>query len=200
MATATQGRLLTAEEFMELPNPIDGSKQELVRGVVITMPPPKAIHGYCAAQATIAIGGFVGQHRLGILVANDTGVLLERGPDTVRGPDVAYWSFKRQAFVPDGYFELAPDLAVEVLSPSNTRKQIDTKIREYLKAGTKLVWVIDPLDRSVRIYRTDPDRAVFLHSGATLDGEDVLPGFQFPVTGLFPPETPDAPVQDGIES
>lgn len=172
---------------MELPNPIDGSKQELVQGVVVTMPTRKAPHGYCAARLAAAIGGWVDQHELGIAVSNGTGVVLERSADTVRGPDVAFWSFARQAFVPDGYFEVAPDLAVEVLSPSNTRKQVDAKVREYLRAGTKLAWVVDPVDRSVRIYRTDPDRATFLHSGATLEGEDVLPGFRYPVSGLFPP-------------
>lgn len=191
MTAATQDKLLTAEEFMDLPDPGDGSKQELVRGVVITMPPPQAPHGYTAARVTISVGGFVVQHNLGIVVGNDTGVVLERGPDTVRGPDLAYWSFARQATVPKGYFEIAPDLAVEVLSPSNTRRQIDAKIREFLNAGTTMVWVVDPLDRSVRVHRKDSAAPVIRMSGAMLDGEDVLPNFQVAVSSLFPPLSED---------
>lgn len=193
MATVSPGKLLTAEEFMELPDPIDGSKQELVRGVIVTMPPPMAPHGFTCSKIDRAIGNFVDEKNLGIVVTNDTGVILERGPDTVRGPDVAYWSFARQAFVPEKYFEVAPDLAVEVLSPSNTRRKIEAKICEYLAAGTKLIWVVSPMDRTVTVYRTDPLRGALIHSGTMLDGEDVLPGFQYPVASLFPPPPPESP-------
>jgi Uma2 family endonuclease len=116
MTTATHERLLTAEEFMNLPDPEDGSQQELVRGVVVTMPAPKPPHGYTCSQVSGRLWQFCEASRLGFFVGNDTGVITERGPDTVRGPDVAYWSFARQPTVPDGYFEVAPDLAVEMLS------------------------------------------------------------------------------------
>ena len=128
---------------------------------------------------------------LGFVVGNGTGVITERGPDTVRGPDVAYFSFARQPTVPENYFEVGPDLAVEVLSPSNRRKQIEEKIAEYLKAGTKLVWIVDPMDRTVTIYR-EPLKGTVLRSGVMLEGEDVLPGFQCRVSSLFPPEPPES--------
>jgi len=192
MATLSPGKLLTAEEFMELPDPIDGSKQELVKGVIVTMPPPMAPHGYSSTKVTVAVGSFVEQHKLGVVVSNDTGVIVERGPDTVRGPDVAFYSFARQPTLPEGYFEIGPDLAVEVLSPSNTLRKIEAKIREYLSAGTRLVWIVSPMDRTVTVYRTDPLRGVLIHSGTMLDGEDVLPGFSYPVASLFPPAPPDS--------
>lgn len=189
MTTATHDRLLTAEEFMNLPDPEDGSQQELVRGVVVTTPAPKPPRGYTCSQVSGRLWQFCETSRLGFVVGNDTGMITERGPDTVRGPDVAYWSFARQPTVPDGYFEVAPDLAVEVLSPSNRRKQVEEKIAEYLKAGTKLVWVIDPMDRAVTVYR-EPLKGTLLHSGAVLDGEDVLSGFQCGVSAIFPPLPP----------
>jgi Uma2 family endonuclease len=191
MVTASPAKLLTAEEFAELPDPEDGSQQELVRGVVITMPQPKPPHGYTCSQVAGHLWQFCQVGQLGFSVTNDTGVITERGPDTVRGPDVAYWSFARQPTVPESYFEVAPDLAVEVLSPSNRRKQVEEKIAEYLKAGTKLVWVLDPMDRTVTVYR-EPQKGTLLHSGITLDGEEVLPGFQCRVSALFPPEPPES--------
>jgi Uma2 family endonuclease len=162
MVTATPAKLLTAEEFAELPDPEDGSQQELVRGVVVTIPQPKPPHGYTCSQVNRHIGNYCESSGRGFVVSNDTGVITERGPDTVRGPDVAYWSFARQATVPENYFEIGPDLAVEVLSPSNRRKQVEDKIEEYLNAGTKLVWVVDPMDRTVTIYR-EPLKGTLLH-------------------------------------
>jgi Uma2 family endonuclease len=125
------------------------------------------------------------------IVGNDTGVILERGPDTVRGPDVAFWSFKRQPTLPKKYFEIAPDLAVEVLSPSNTPKRVDRKLKEYFFAGTTLVWIIDPERRSVQVYHA-PDDGRILKEERTLVGEPVLPGFACPVSFFFPPADPES--------
>jgi Uma2 family endonuclease len=191
MVTATPGKLLTAEEFAELPDPADGTKQELVRGVVVSMPPPKPLHGFVTLKVGRAIGNFVEEHSLGLTFSNDPGVILERKPDTVRGPDVAFWSFKRQAGIPKGYFEVPPDLAVEVLSPSNTPKKVKQKLKEYFFAGTPLVWVVDPDRRSVFVYR-DPEEGRVLHEDKSLDGEDVLPGFSCPVAYFFPPPDPES--------
>jgi len=180
-------KLITAEEFMNMPDPEDGTEQELIRGRVISMPLPQGPHGYSCASAS----GLVFQHsrtnRLGWVVANDTGVVLERDPDTVRGPDVAFWSFERLPKVPKGYIEIAPDLAVEVRSPGNTQRQILDKIKEYFFGGTKRVWVLDPEDRTVAIYYS-PFEAKLLHEPAELDGEDILPGFRCKVADLFPLE------------
>src|SRR5947207_6957229 len=98
-------KLVTVEQFMNMPDPPDGSRQELVRGVIRAMPPAKGRHGVCCAKISRLIGNFVDAQRLGIVATNDTGVILERNPDTVRGPDIAFWSYARQAEIPEGYFE-----------------------------------------------------------------------------------------------
>ncbi len=185
MSTVTTNKLLTAEEFFLLPSPPDGSQQELVRGEVITMPPPGGMHGVCCNKAGRRIGNFVEDHQLGTVTSSDTGFITERSPDSVRGPDIAYWSKERLREVPVGYFEVAPDLLVEVLSPSNTSKQIRSRLREYFARGVRMVWVIAPEDRTLTIYRT-LDEARLLHETATVTGDDVLPGFTCLVSDLLP--------------
>lgn len=184
MAAATTKKLLTAEEFMQLPDPPDGSQQELDRGVIVTMPPPKGIHGICCAAVAILIGQHVKQKKLGYLTSNDTGTILERDPDTVRGPDVAFYSFRRVPKVPDGYFEVAPDLAVEVLSPDSSFSKLQRKVEQYLKSGASLVWVFDPEVRTVTIYRPKQQPET-LEESETLSGEKVLPGFSHRVSEFF---------------
>lgn len=181
----TAKHLITAEEFFLMPDPEDGSQQELVRGEIITMPPPGALHGVCCSKANRRVGNFVDDHDLGTFTCNDSGFITERGPDSVRGPDVAFWSKERVREVPVGYFELAPDLAVDVLSPSNTSKQIRAKLREYFAKGVRMVWVVAPEDRTVTIYRS-ADEGRVLHESALDDGDDVLPGFQCRVNDRLP--------------
>jgi Uma2 family endonuclease len=185
MSTLTRDKLLTAEEFFLLPSPQDGSQQELVRGEVITMPPPGGMHGVCCNKAGRRLGNFVEDHDRGTVTSNDTGFVTERGPDTVRGPDIAYWSKERLKEIPVGYIEIAPDLLVEVLSPSNTWKQIRAKLKEYFAKGVRLVWVIAPEDRTLTIYRT-ADEGRVLHDTATVTGEEVLDGFSCRVSELLP--------------
>jgi Uma2 family endonuclease len=175
---------ITIAEFMKLPDPPDGSKLELVRGEVVVMPPPKGRHGICCSQIAWLLKNHVTPGRLGWITTNDTGVVLERGPDTVRGPDVAFWSITRQPAVPDGYFEIPPDLAVEVLSPDDRRKDVRAKVKEYLFYGVKLVWLVDPEARIVLIYQGSP-RGTELDEDDTIDGGDVLPGFSCKVSDLF---------------
>jgi Uma2 family endonuclease len=184
MATVGK-RLLTAEEFARLPDPPDGSRQELVRGEVITMPPPGGRHGVCCAKVGRRLGNFVEDNRLGTVTSNDTGFVSERDPDTVRGPDVSYWSKERLPEVPDGYIEVPPDLAVEVISPSDHYSRIQGKVRHYLGRGVRLIWVVDPEDRSLTVYRSR-QQATILEEGETLSGEDVLPGFSCRVADLLP--------------
>ena len=185
MSIATFEKLLTAEEFFLLPSPPDGSQQELVRGEIITMPPPGGLHGVCCLKAGRRIGNFVDDGPGGTVTSNDTGFITERDPDSVRGPDISYWSKERLKEVPVGYILIAPDMLVEVLSPSNTWKQIRAKIKEYFAKGVRLVWVLSPEDRTLTIYRT-PDEGRILHETATVTGEDVLPGFMCRVSDLLP--------------
>lgn len=175
---------VTIAEFERMPDPADGSRLELVRGEVVVMPPPKGKHGICCSRIDRLIGNFADAHKLGWVTTNDTGVVLERGPDTVRGPDVAFWSITRQPAIPEGYFEIPPDLAVEVLSPDDRRKNVRAKIKEYLFYGVKLVWLVDPETRTVTVYRGSP-RGTELDEEDELDGGDVLPGFLCKVADLF---------------
>jgi Uma2 family endonuclease len=185
MSAIAQKKLLTAEEFFLLSPPADGSRQELVCGEIITMPPPGGLHGVTCSKTDRKLGAFIDSGPGGTLACNDAGFITERSPDSVRGPDISYWSRGRLKEVPLGYIEIAPDMLVEVLSPSNTWKQIRAKIKEYFAKGVRLIWVIAPEDRTLTIYQT-PDEGRVLHETATVTGEDVLPGFSCRVSDLLP--------------
>ncbi len=183
MATVAQ-KLITAEEFFRMPQPPDGSQQELVKGVIVSMPPPGGRHGVCCLKIGRRIGNFVEEKGLGTVASNDTGFISERDPDTVRGPDVSFWSRERLPEVPEGYIPIAPDLTVEVVSPGDHYSRVQRKVREYLRRGVRMIWIVDPEDRSVTVYRSEHQYAI-LDEKATLSGEDVLPGFTCPVAELF---------------
>ena len=193
--TATK-KLLTADEYARLPAPADGSQTELVKGEVVVMSPPSFIHGWVQNQFGFALETYARATKSG-RVTVESGMLTEDGPDTVRGPDVAFWSFARLPLnqTPVVFANVAPDLAVEVVSPSNSRKDIAKKVREYFAAGGPMVWVVDPDERTVTVYRKPGDGKV-LWDDATLTGDDVLPGFSCAVSDFFPelvPATPSAP-------
>lgn len=183
--TATIQQLITAEEFARMPPPADGSQQELVRGVIITMPPPKGKHGACCSKVVRQLGNFVETNKLGEVFCNDTGFITERNPDTVRGADVTFWSRERLPAVPNDYIPLSPDLAVEVVSPDDHFTRVQRKVTHYLTHGVKLLWVLDPEDRSLTIYRPDQPLRI-LGEQDTVTAEDVLPGFACRVLDLLP--------------
>lgn len=183
MATVEQP-LMTIEEFAKLPDPPNGSRLELVRGEVVVMPPPKGKHGVSCSAVARELGVHAKRTNSGWVTSNDTGVVLERGPDTLRGPDVAFWSIARQPTVPDGYFDIPPDLAVEVLSPGDRRGDVRAKIKDYLFYGVKLVWLVDPEARTVTVY-SGALRGTEYDESDTIDGGDVLPGFSCKVAELF---------------
>ncbi len=176
---------MTIEEFHQLPKPVDGSQQELVRRVVITMPPPKGFHGLCCVNVVSVLAPFVKKNQLGHLTCNGTGFILERNPDTVRGPDVAFWNKDRLAELPeDEFISIPPDLTVEVVSPHDTHSRLQDKVLQYVKCGVKMIWLSDPHQRIVTVYRSLSQSQV-LENGDTLSGEDVLPGFSCLVSELF---------------
>lgn len=183
MTTATQ-KLITAEEFARMPNPPDGSQQELVRGVIITMPPPGARHGACCSRINRRLANFAEDNNLGTVFSNDTGFITERDPDSVRGPDVSFWSREKVPELPDGYIEVAADLVVEVVSPGDRYARIQRKINEYLAKEVRLIWIVDPEDRSVAVFRAG-QKAKVLSENETLTDEDVLPGFTCRIADLF---------------
>jgi Uma2 family endonuclease len=180
----TAEKLMTAEELSR--SSVPGHVLELIRGHLVVREPPGTRHGAVAANLAIELGAFVRKERLGQVFAQDTGFKIERDPDTVRGPDVAFVSRERLNRIPeDGYAELAPDLVVEVLSPSDRAGAVLAKIGDFLAAGTRLAWLVDPQRREARVFRCDGSLAVIGEDGA-LDGEDVVPGFSCPLTAVLP--------------
>lgn len=167
--------LLTAEELLRLNLP--NKRTELVRGVLIIREPAGYQHGDIAARLLLAIGNHVEANALGRVFAAETGFTLRRGPDTVRAPDVAFISAVRLPDpAPRGFAEIAPDLAVEVLSPDDRPGELLAKVADWLEAGARLVWVVDPIRANARVYRADGSETLLTESHA-LDGEDVIPGF-----------------------
>ena len=184
MSTAMK-KLLTAEEFAKLPNPIDGSEEELVRGEVVTRLAESFVHGLTQGQIAFVLESFC-RSCSGGRVTIGSGFVTGHEPDTVRGPDVAFWSFDRLPadVVPIGYPEAAADLVVEVRSRVNAGENLTVKVREYFASGVRMVWVVDPEDRTATVYR-GPGNGTVLWEDATITGEDVLPGFRCPVAEFF---------------
>jgi Uma2 family endonuclease len=178
-------KLLTAEEFAVLPE--DGCHQyELVRGEVVLTMPPMPQHGRLQLRFGAQLSSFVDERGLGE-VLTECGFTLARGPDTVRAPDIAFVSAARIAAggLPDNAFpEGAPDLAIEIRSSSNTGPELEAKADEYLAAGARLVWIVDPARRRARVRRADGTVAD-LGEDDSLDGEDVLPGYRSSLRPLF---------------
>ncbi len=173
----------TAEEYARLPEYLAG-RDELVRGRLVREPFPRPIHAQVQARLCGLLDRHVRDHRLGF-VGGETGFVLERDPDTVRGPDVAFLSRARAGdTLPDRWPEYGPDLAVEIRSPSDRRGRLAEKIAQYFAAGTRLVWVIDPRARTAVVYHS-PGDARLLHAGAELEGEDVVPGFRVSLREVF---------------
>lgn len=174
----TPRTLLSVEEFAALPD--DGMKHELNEGELIVMPPPKPRHGDCQARLTAALVEFAGEHRLGS-VFTESGYRLT--PHTVRGPDVSFVRISRLQD-PDEYFEGAPDLAVEIVSPGDDASDLREKIKQYLDAGTSVVWVIYPRSRQVEIHT--PDKTIRrLGVEDILEAPELLPGFQLSVRAIL---------------
>jgi Uma2 family endonuclease len=178
-------KLITAEEFLRMEPPADGSKVELIRGELVTVCRPGFRHGRRQLRIGRLLDDYGETTRHGRAVV-ECGIVTERNPDTVRGPDVSYWSVERLPLdlEPQGYPDVSPDLAVEVLSPTNRASTIRDKLQEYFERGVRMVWIVDPEDRTVRVYRSLDEGRIF-HENATLDGEDVLPGFRVKVAELF---------------
>jgi Uma2 family endonuclease len=166
---------MTAEQLLDLHSPDE--RVELVKGVLVVCEPPGPTHGRVVANLAAQLVVYVQQAGMGQVYAGDTGFTLARNPDTVRAPDLA---FVRRERLPDpepeGFPDLAPDLAVEIWSPRDRPGKVLAKVADYLAAGTRLVWVIHPQRREARVYRADGSESLVTADGM-LDGEDVLPGF-----------------------
>jgi Uma2 family endonuclease len=184
MRISEQDILLTIDEFSRLPD--DGFRTELVRGRVVREPPAGMDHGRLASRIDRLIGSFLDRHSLGEVFTADTGFVLFEKPPTVRAPDVAFVSRDRLPPPEEsiGFGRLAPDLAVEIVSPSNTAAEVLDKVADYLEAGTRLVWIVEPGRRSVTEYRSRNEIRL-LQGDDELLGHDVLPGFSLKIAEIF---------------
>lgn len=183
--TTSPARLVTADELIELE--ADGQSYELSRGMLVCVTPTHYIPGYIAARVNMQVCAFVGAQNLGICGSAEMGFRLASAPDTVRAPDLWFVRTERLPArnLPVSFFPGPPDLAIEVLSLSDRYTSVVAKIRDYLDAGTPLLWVLDARSRTTAVFR--PGQAVqFLDETDTLDGEDVLPGFRLPIADLYP--------------
>lgn len=175
--------LLTAEEFAQR---YADQRAELVKGRVVELPMPHLKHGKVCYRVTMALGAFVEAHDLGHVMTNDSWVVVERGPDTVRGSDVCFIGYAKlpKGKVPDGLLDVIPDLVFEVRSPSDRWTDMIAKMLECLGAGVPVVVILDPRTESASVFRPD-DRQVIFEASDTLTLPDVLPGFAVPVRSLF---------------
>jgi Uma2 family endonuclease len=181
---ATVEALLTAEEFGRMSD--NGLRTELVRGRIIEVPPPKKRHGKVCQRISMLLGIYVETHDIGHVLINDSGIITERNPDSVRGADVAYYSYARlpRGPVSDSYSGAAPEIVFEVRSSSDRWVEILEKVSEYLKAGVLVVCVIDPEPQTARLYY--PDQAeLILGPGDDLTFPECLPGFAVRIGRLF---------------
>lgn len=175
---------MTAEELLSLPD--DGSRYELVEGELKRMTPAGFRHGAIVTKLTRPLEEHVSSNQLGLVAGAETGFKLKSNPDTVRAPDIAFVSIERVTAegVPDSFWPGPPDLAVEVLSPSDTVYNVEDKVATWLAYGTRLVWVVHPKRRVVLVHKPD-EPVMTLEETDALDGGDVIPGFKFPVQDIF---------------
>jgi Uma2 family endonuclease len=172
---------VTAQQLFEMP---DQERFELVQGELVPMSPPGFDHGCIVLDVAAALREFVQAGKLG-MVAVEAGFCVSHDPDTVRSPDVA---FVRAARIPPGgvraFFQGAPDLAVEVISPSDRASEVISKAQDWLQSGCTVVWVIDPETKTVTAYSNGP-QTLFLSARDTLTCEALLPGFRLPIAQVF---------------
>jgi Uma2 family endonuclease len=176
--------LMTAVEFFQTGSETDGF--ELVRGELVPMPPPGSKHGIVCSNSSYLLKAYTKRVGRGVVMTNDAGIITEKGPDSVRGVDVALflnpsWT---ATGAPDGYTDQPPDLAIEVRSPSQAWAALVVKVSEYLKMGVRLVWVIDPQVRRVTIFTPDNEPQT-LAAENEIDAGDILPGFRCRVAEFF---------------
>ena len=186
--TTTKQKLMTADELLRLPRG-EGKRYELIRGVLIEKMPTGDPHGDSVTRATILIRNYAEENDYGVVRAGEPGYRLERGPDSVRAPDVAWIAPGCILAGTQGYRELSPDLAVEVKSPSNSNPEMATKAQMWLCYGSQVVLVLDPATVTVRIYRPNTE-PVTIGQDDVLDLDDLLPGFSTPVWRLFHRQQP----------
>ena len=177
-------KLLTAEDLLRLDS--KGVKGELIRGEFYETMSAGLKHGEVVMKLGFLMGSVVIPGRLGRLAGSDAGVILERDPDTVREPDIAFISAARMPLEEEeyGYSEIVPDLVVEIASPSDSRREVNDKARMWRDCGVPLVWAAYPETRTIDVHRADGSITT-LRENDILDGGEILPGFAVRVSDIF---------------
>lgn len=182
MQTVSPKRRWTDQELMALPR--DGRKYELLEGELVVSPTGFQ-HSCVSVRLVVALGQFVARHRLGLVVDSSTGFRMKSGD--CLSPDVSFVKMERvlsQGGITPEFFQGAPDLAVEVISPRESRRRLKQKLTQYFRNGTRLAWVVNPGDRTVSVY-TSVEQVEILAATDQLGGGALLPGFVFPLKELF---------------
>ena len=176
---------MTADDLLLLND--GGQRYELVRGALKVMSPSGFEHGEIVGHMTVVIGSFVHEQGLGRVLGAETGFKLTENPDTVRAPDIAFVAAHRSPAPAERkkFPRLAPDLVVEVCSPHDKQHEVRSKVEDYIAAGVRLIWVVDPATRTITAHRPASEARV-IGWDDEVDGHDVLPGFRRSVADLFP--------------
>lgn len=184
-AVETRKKVWTEAELQSLPE--DGFIHEVVDGELIMSPKNDFFHGDIASELSMAMRAYARTKRLGTVLDSNTGFWMKNR--NCRAPDVSFVSrarltqlgFKRSTRT---FFPGAPELAVEIISPNNTRAEIDRRLRDFFESGTQIAWIIDPEQQRVEVCHSLTQRRL-IGAGGFLDGEDLLPGFRYPIADLF---------------
>ena len=195
MVTEAPSRSVTADDLLDLD--ASGFVGELIRGELCASMPPGIRPNEISLRLAAQLLAFVDSLELGRVVNGDPGIVLERNPDTVRAPDIAF--FPREQIPLDaevaGYAEVVPPLIVEVRSPSDTRRDINDKALMWLSYGVQVVWVVLPEHRAIEIYHSDRDVQSITAPGR-LEGGNILPGFTCELSDIFGPQPEPAKQPD----
>lgn len=174
-------KLITGEDLLAMG---DIGRCELIDGRIVRMSPTGGEHGIVETKLGRHLDTFVEAQKLGRVMVGEVGIYIRRNPDRVRGADVAFISNERLPERPKGYLEVAPDLVVEIMSPADRWQEVREKLDEYFSIGVRWVWIVEPENRAVLVYRSSTEMQVFGEEDI-LKGEGVLEGLEMPVASLF---------------
>ncbi len=186
MAVSSPTKPYTIDDLWQISHET-GRRYELVRGELVEMAPTSPEHGYIELNLAAMLRAFVREHSLGKVVCGEVGFVLALGEAaTIRAADVAFISTQRlpEGELPRQFAHFAPDLVVEVVSAGDSYSAVMHKVQDWLQAGVRLVWVIDPVVRSVAVHRESTAVQIYGEEDV-LSGEDVLPGFECKVSDIF---------------
>jgi Uma2 family endonuclease len=181
-AMSTVTNLMTAEKLSKLPG--GNFRYELIKGELLTMSPAGEEHGAVIVNLTVPLGQHVKAFDLGVVYGAETGFKIASDPDTVLAPDIAFIRRERVGSISKGYRQGTPDLAVEVISPSESKSRLREEVQLWLQAGASGVWVVNPQTRMVAVHRPKTEPRL-LSQEDVLTGDDIVPGFRFPVSEIF---------------